>query len=54
MKYLDISSLANMIKNVSEALLFGLDITESEKLEIGDILTERRNFIGEAILNKIS
>jgi hypothetical protein len=37
----DKTSLANTIDNVSEALLFGLDIAENEKLEIAGFLSER-------------
>ena len=38
MAYLDKTSLAKTIDNVSEALLFGLDIEENEKLEIAGFI----------------
>jgi len=38
MAYLDKTSLAKTIDNVSEALLFGFDIDEWEKLEIADFI----------------
>jgi len=38
MTYLDKTSLARTIDNVSEALLFGFDILENEKFEIADFL----------------
>ena len=41
MEYIDNSSLANTIDNVSEALLFELDITENEKMNIADFLIGR-------------
>jgi hypothetical protein len=38
MKYIDKTSLAKTIDNVSEALLFGFDIQEKEKSEIADFI----------------
>jgi hypothetical protein len=41
MIYLDKTSLAKTIDNVSEALLFGFDINEREKLEIADFIIKQ-------------
>jgi hypothetical protein len=41
MPYLDESSLANTIDNVSEALLFGLEISDNEKQAIAVFLVKR-------------
>ena len=42
MKYLDSSSLFQTVDNVSEALLFGLNIREKEKNEIADFIIHRQ------------
>lgn len=41
MKYLDNNSLSKTIDNVSEAMLFGLEISENEKLEIADFIVDQ-------------
>lgn len=41
MNLLDTTSLGNTIDNVSEALLFGFDISGNEKSAIASFLTER-------------
>jgi hypothetical protein len=41
MKYLDKSSLFHTIDNVSEALLFGLEINENEKYKIADFIVNQ-------------
>lgn len=46
MNYLNTTSLADTIDNVSEALLFSFDIAEKEKLEIADFLIGRHNIPG--------
>ena len=46
MEYLDKTSLANTIDNVSEALLFNFEISEAEKQEIVGFLVERHNSPG--------
>jgi hypothetical protein len=42
MKYLDRNSLFNTVDNVSEALLFALEIDHNEKTEIADFIINQQ------------
>ena len=42
MKYLDTNSLFHTVDNVSEAILFGLDIDRDEKIQIADFIAGRQ------------